>query len=98
MENGKPEPIAGLLANQKACFRFMIPTAWAEPQAGLSKTVAMRQQMGFIPCIKASCMLWNAEKESLPADSEGECWDVTRARSTARLAKLKWDEVAGSET
>lgn len=92
--NGHNVPISGLPPGEKACFRFMIPSAWAQQAVGGMK---MMQQMGFVPCIKANCSLWNSEKESLPIDSAGECWDVTTARATARIAKLKWDEVVGSE-
>ncbi len=95
------DPIPGLVRGQKACHRFMIPSAWGEqqPVSGLDRggKIVMRQQMGFVPCIKDHCVLWNTEKAALPKDVAGECWEVTQARATARIAVLKWDEVIGSE-
>lgn len=97
MGDAPPDNIAGLPTGQKACHKFMIPTAW-----GVTDTLGkpkMMQQMGFVPCIGANCNLWNSEKESLKGspNKNGECWDVTRARAMARIADLKWNEVIGSE-
>lgn len=91
-----PPEIPGLVTGQKACFKFMIPTAWGV-QDKLTGTPKMMQQMGFVPCIKADCALWNAEKTFLPEGSGGECWEVTRSRAIAKIENHKWNEVVGSE-
>lgn len=82
--------------NVAMCHRFMIPTSYAEQTPGLNQMV-MKQQMGFVPCIKEKCNLWNKEEKYLPQGVKGECWDITKARAQARLADLKWNEVVGSE-
>jgi len=94
-----PRPrITGLPVGVKACFKFMIPASLAtQEKTAVGVVTKVNQQMGFLPCIESDCALWNSEKDSLPQGSNGECWDVTRSRAAARIAKLKWDEVVGSE-
>lgn len=68
--------------NTKFCHRFMIPTSVAIPNPNLLKpgtmTLEVRQEMGFVKCIKSKCMRWN--------DARKDCWDNIDSENQQILA------------
>lgn len=71
----------------KFCHRFMIPATWMEQQK-LGMAV-MRQQMGFVPCIKEACTLYDEERRI--------CLDVIAIQAAEKQALWTENAAIGSE-
>jgi len=82
-------PIAPKENIEKTCHRFFAPIVFPEPDHLQPGKFSVMPRMGNFPCIRAKCMLWNAEK--------AECFDVTAARGqglAGEYAYAKMNNVA----
>jgi len=80
--NRTPAHVADRWTGKIACIRREIPCAYpvAHPTSLNPKDVAMKYDMGFIPCTGAICGLWNPDKK--------ECFELSALRAKVETRDL----------
>lgn len=93
MVNGKsdgagliiPVPKASDAPKELTCHRFFAPVVLPEPDALDPRKLNVMPRLGNFNCLKAKCMLWNAEKE--------ECWDLTALKGQAMVGEYAFGKL-----
>jgi len=71
--------------SQLLCHRFFAPVVFPEQNPLNPKEVNITPRLGNFVCKKEVCTLWNKE--------QGECWDVTTAKSQRTIAEYAFNKI-----